>query len=90
MGDARFWSLAIVIFGGVFALSPSISLAILDFPSLRLGLYQMAAAGLLIASLPILFTNRQKFLKNRYLIGGFLAFFLAMKILFYLKSSAFC
>lgn len=80
MGDARFWSLAIVIFGGVFALSPSISLAILDFPSLRLGLYQMAAAGLLIASLPILFTNRQKFLKNRYLIGGFLAFFLAMTI----------
>lgn len=80
MGDARFWFLAIVIFGGVFALSPSISLAILDFPSLRLGLYQMAAAGLLIASLPILFTNRQKFLKNRYLIGGFLAFFLAMTI----------
>ena len=80
MGDARFWSLAIVIFGGVFALSPSISLAILDFPSLRLGLYQMSAAGLLIASLPLLFTNCQRFLKNRYLIGGFLAFFLAMTI----------
>ena len=80
MGDARFWSLAIVIFGGVFALSPSLSLAILDFPSLRLGLYQIAATGLLIASLPILFTNRQKFLKNRYLIGGFLAIFLAMTI----------
>ena len=80
MGDARFWFLAIVIFGGVFALSPSLSLAILDFPSLRLGLYQMAAAGLLITSLPLLFTNRQKFLKNRYLIGGFLAIFLAMAI----------
>lgn len=80
MGDARFWFLAIVIFGGVFALSPSISLAILDFPSLRLGLYQMAAAGLLVTSLPLLFTNRQKFLKNRYLIGGFLAIFLAMSI----------
>ena len=78
--DARFWFLAIVIFGGVFALSPSISLAILDFPSLRLGLYQMAAAGLLVTSLPLLFTNRQKFLKNRYLIGGFLAIFLAMSI----------
>lgn len=80
MGDARFWFLAIVIFGGVFALSPSISLAILDFPSLRLGLYQIAAVGLLVTSLPILFTNRQKFLKNRYLIGGFLAIFLAMSI----------
>ena len=80
MGDARFWFLAIVIFGGVFALSPSISLAILDFPSLRLGLYQMAAASLLIASLPLLFTNCQRFLKNRYLVGGFLAIFLAMSI----------
>ena len=80
MGDARFWFLAIVIFGGVFALSPSISLAILDFPSLRLGLYQIAAVGLLVTSLPLLFTNRQKFLKNRYLVGGFLAIFLAMSI----------
>lgn len=80
MGDARFWFLAIVVFGGVFALHPSLSLAILDFPSLRLGLYQMAAAGLLATSLPLLFTNRQKFLKNRYLIGGFLAIFLAMSI----------
>ena len=80
MDDARFWFLAIVIFGGVFALRPSLSLAILDFPSLRLGLYQMAAAGLLITSLPLLFTNRQNFLKNRYLIGGFLAIFLAMTI----------
>ena len=80
MGDARFWFLAIVIFGGVFALSPSISLAILDFPSLRLGLYQMSAASLLVTSLPLLFTNCQRFLKNRYLVGGFLAIFLAMSI----------
>lgn len=80
IGDARFWFLAIVIFGGVFALHPSLSLAILDFPSLRLGLYQMSAAGLLITSLPLLFTNCQRFLKNRYLAGGFLAIFLAMSI----------
>lgn len=80
MGDIRFWLLAIVIFGGVFALSPSLSLAILDFPSLRLGLYQMSAAGLLVTSLPLLFTNCQRFLKNRYLIGGFLAILLVMSI----------
>ncbi len=80
MGDVRFWLLAIVIFGGVFALSPSLSLAILDFSSLRLGLYQMAAAGLLVTSLPLLFTNCQRFLKNRYLIGGFLAILLVMSI----------
>ena len=80
MDDVRFWFLTIVIFGGVFALSPSISLAILDFPSLRLGLYQIAAVGLLVTSLPLLFTNCQRFLKNRYLVGGFLAIFLAMSI----------
>ena len=80
MGDARFWFLAIVIFGGVFALHPSLSLAILDFPSLRLGLYQMSAAGLLVTSLPLLFTNCQRFLKNRYLSGGFLAILLVMYI----------
>ena len=80
IGDIQFWLLVTVIFGGAFALQPSLSLAILDFPSLRLGLYQMAAAGLLITSLPILFKKRQTFLKNRYLIGGFLAIFLAMSI----------
>ena len=80
INNIQFWLLVTVIFGGVFALNPSISLAILDFPSLRLGLYQMAAAGLLVTSLPLLFTNCQKFLKNRYLIGGFLAIFLTMLI----------
>lgn len=80
MDDVRFWFLTIVIFGGVFALSPSISLAILDFPSLRLGLYQMSATSLLVTSLPLLFTNCQRFLKNRYLVGGFLAIFLAVSI----------
>ena len=87
MDDSRFWFLAIVIFGGVFALHPNLSLAILDFPSLRLGLYQMSAAGLLVTSLPLLFTNCQRFLKNRYLIGGFLAIFLAMSIgVFFAKA----
>ena len=80
IGDIRFWLFVTVIFGGAFALHPSLNLAILDFPSLRLGLYQMAAAGLLVTSLPILFKKRQSFLKNRYLIGGFLAIFLTMLI----------
>ena len=80
MGDARFWFLAIVIFGGVFALQPSLSLAILNFPSLRLGLYQLVAIGLVLSTLPILFKKRQTFVKNRYLISGFLAIFLTMLI----------
>ena len=59
---------------------PSLNLAILDFPSLRLGLYQLVAASLVLSTIPILFKKRQNFLKNRYLIGGFLAIFLTMLI----------
>ena len=80
IGDIRFWLLVTVIFGGAFALQPSLNLAILDFPSLRLGLYQLVAASLILSTLPILFKKRRTFVKNRYLIGGFLAIFLAMAI----------
>ena len=59
---------------------PSLNLAILDFPSLRLGLYQLVAVSLVLSTIPILFKKRQTFLKNRYLICGFLAIFLAMAI----------
>jgi len=80
INDIQFWLLVTVIFGGAFALHPSLNLAILDFPSLRLGLYQLVAASLVLSTIPILFKKRQNFLKNRYLIGGFLAIFLTMLI----------
>ena len=80
IGDIQFWLLVTVIFGGAFALHPSLNLAILDFPSLRLGLYQLVAVSLVLSTIPILFKKRQTFVKNRYLIGGFLAIFLAMTI----------
>ena len=80
INDIRFWLLVTVIFGGAFALQPSFNLAILDFPSLRLGLYQLVAVSLVLSTIPILFKKRQTFLKNRYLIGGFLAIFLTMLI----------
>ena len=80
IGDIQFWLLVTVIFGGAFALQPSFNLAILDFPSLRLGLYQLVAVSLVLSTLPILFKKRQTFIKNRYLISGFLAIFLTMLI----------
>ena len=80
INDVRFWLLAIVIFGGSFALHPSIGLSILDFSSFRIGLYQIAAVGLMISSLPLLFKKRQGLLKNRWLIGGFLAIFIAIVV----------
>lgn len=80
INDVRFWLLAIVIFGGGFALHPSVGLSILDFSSLRVGLYQIVAVSLLLFSLPLLFKKRQELLKNRWLIGGFLAIFIAIVV----------
>ena len=80
INDVRFWLLAIVIFGGGFALHPSVGLSILDFSSLRVGLYQIVAVSLLLFSLPLLLKKRQELLKNRWLIGGFLAIFIAIVV----------
>ena len=80
INDVRFWLLTIVIFGGGFALHPSVGLSILDFPSLRVGLYQIVAVSLLLFSLPLLLKKRQELLKNRWLIGGFLAIFIAIVV----------
>ena len=80
INDVRIWLLAIVIFGGGFALHPSVGLSILDFPSLRVGLYQIVAISLLLFSLLLLLKKRQELLKNRWLIGGFLAIFIAIAV----------
>ena len=80
INDIRFWLLAIVIFGGGFALHPSVGLSILDFSSLRIGLYQIVAVSLLLFSLPLLLKKRQELLRNRWLIGGFLAIFIAIVV----------
>ncbi len=80
INDVRFWLLAIVVFGGGFALHPSVGLSILDFSSLRIGLYQIAAVGLMISSLPLIFEKRRSLFRNRWLIGGFLAIFIAITV----------
>ena len=80
INNVRFWLLAIIIFGGGFALHPSVGLSILDFSSLRVGLYQIVAVSLLLFSLPLLLKKRQELLKNRWLIGGFLAIFIAIVV----------
>ena len=80
INDVRFWILTIVIFGGGFALHPSVGLSILDFSSLRIGLYQIVAVSLLLFSLPLLLKKCQELLKNRWLIGGFLAIFIAIVV----------
>ena len=80
ISDIRLWLLAIIIFGGGFALHPSVGLSILDFSSFRIGLYQIAAVGLIISSLPLIFERRQSLFRNRWLVGGFLAIFIAIVV----------
>ena len=52
------WLLAAVLFGGVLSLQPSISLAMLDFPSFRIGLYQVAVIGVVGCGLGIMMRQR--------------------------------
>ena len=75
INDVRFWLLAIVIFGGGFALHPSVGLSILDFSSLRVGLYQIVAVSLLLFSLPLLLKKTPRIVEkpmvNRRIFGNF-------------------
>ena len=52
------WLLAAVLFGGALSLQPSISLAMLDFPSFRIGLYQVAVIGVVGCGLGIMMRQR--------------------------------
>lgn len=66
----RRWLLLIVLFGGGIALHPSFSLAVFDFPSFRIGIYQIALLGLVISSLPLVWERRHQLLRCRWLIIG--------------------
>ena len=63
----RLWLLACVLFGGAFALQPSISLVLFDFPTFRIGLYQSAAVALVVASLPLLWRWRYAVFRHHWL-----------------------
>ena len=52
------WLLAVVLFGGALSLQPSISLAMLDFPSFRIGLYQVAVISVVGCGLGIAVRQR--------------------------------
>ena len=52
------WLLAVVLFGGALSLQPSISLAMLDFPSFRIGLYQAVVIGVVGCGLGIMVRQR--------------------------------
>ncbi len=76
----RLWLLVAVLFGGACALHPSFSLAMFDFPSLRIGLYQLATTGLVVVSLPPIWRQRHALLKNRWLLMSGLLITLASLI----------
>lgn len=66
----RPWSLIAVLFFGAFSLQPSINLAMLDFPSFRIGLYQIAILLLITTSFPLLPKYLSTLGRKRYYIGG--------------------
>ena len=53
VSTVRLWLLAVVVFGGAIALQPSLGFNVFHFPSLRVGVYQLATVGLVCCSLPL-------------------------------------
>ncbi len=52
--SARFWLLGALVFCMPLSLLPSVSLPLFNFPSFRIGLYQLLAAAFVIVCLPLL------------------------------------
>lgn len=89
IGTVRLWLLAGVLFGGAFALQPSLSLALFDFPSFRIGLYQSVAAALVITSLPLLWRWRHVVFQRRWLLGAIATLSSSLFIGLWLTNSPF-
>lgn len=63
--NVRNWLLAAVLFGGPAALHPSISIPVFNFPSFRIGLYQMVIVLFVLSCLPLLWSSAKKILSNK-------------------------
>lgn len=85
----RTWLLAFVLFGASLSLYPSIQTVVFDFPSFRIGLYQSAAAILVIASLPLLWQWRHIAFRRRWLLVAITALSSSLFVGLWLTESPF-
>lgn len=71
--DARFYLLALLVFTAPLSLHPSISLPVLNFPSFRIGLYQLLAIAFVLICLPLICRGLLKASKNKlFVLLGFM------------------
>lgn len=66
----RYWLLFSLIVTMPMSYLPSLPLPLLNFPSFRIGLYQLLAMAFVLSCLPLL-VRRTDFLKNRLVLIGF-------------------
>lgn len=85
----RTWLLAFILFGGALSLYPSIQTVVFNFPSFRIGLYQSAAAILVIASLPLLWQWRHIAFRRRWLLVAITALSSSLFVGLWLTESPF-
>ena len=63
----RFWLMLTLVFAAPLSLHPSIWLPVLNFPSFRIGLYQVLAIAFVLSALPLLWQQRQIFERRKAL-----------------------
>lgn len=79
LAKVRYWLLGCLLFSAPLSLHPSISLPLFNFPSFRIGLYQLFAALFVATALPLVVTYlRDECTKHRYVLWGSLAFLVAL------------
>lgn len=64
----RYWLFLLLMVAMPMSYLPSIPLPLLNFPTFRIGLYQVLAVGFVLTCLPLLARNFPKFLKNRLFV----------------------
>lgn len=76
----RYWLLLGLVFAAPMSFSPSVGLPVFDFPSFRIGLYQILATLFVLACVPLYKTGFAVLSKSRLFVTGtvFMAFTLSV------------
>ena len=67
---ARYWLLVSLVFATPMSFTPSVALPVFDFPSFRIGLYQVLALLFVLACTPLIARGVRQLLKSRLFLAG--------------------
>lgn len=76
----RYWLLISLIFTAPMSFTPSIALPVFDFPSFRIGLYQVLAVLFVLSCAPLFAKGLKRLSKSRLFVAGAVLFALVFSI----------